>query len=50
MITRFIIPIKNKFMLIEKVSNKNIKNTITHVLYSHKDINRVKEYQGVKYG
>ena len=49
MITKFIIPVNNKFNLIEQVSNKNIKNINTHVLYSHKDINKVKEYQRVKY-
>jgi len=49
MINRFIIPIKNKFNLIEQISNKDIKKTITCVLYSHRDINKVKEYQGVKY-
>lgn len=50
MINRFIIPINNKFILIEKMNNKNIKNTSTCILYSHKDINKVKAYQGVKYG
>ena len=50
MITKFIIPINNKFNLIEQINNKNIKKTVTYVLYSHRDINKVKAYQGVKYG
>ena len=49
MITKRIIPVKNKFSLIETMGNKNLKNTVICVLYSHKDINKVKEYLGVKY-
>lgn len=50
MITKFIIPTGNKFNLIEQVSHKDIKKTSTCILYSNKDINKVIEYQGVKYG
>lgn len=50
MINRFIVPCRNKFILIEKISNKDTKKVSTHVLYSNKDINKVKAYQGVKYG
>lgn len=50
MINRFIIPVNRKFNLIERVNNKNNKQTVTCILYSHSDINKVLEYQGVKYG
>lgn len=50
MITRFIIPVNKKFNLIERVNNKDNKQTVTYVLYSHSDINKVIAYQGVKYG
>lgn len=50
MINNYIVPAKNKFILIERIGNKDIKKISTCVLYSNRDINKVIAYKGAKYG